>query len=204
MKAFYGLPEVERLPGRALAIGNFDGVHRGHQAIIEKLNTEAARRCMPSCVLTFEPHPRDYFAQLTGRAAGAVKRITSSEEKLAALARYGVDQVLVLPFDRWLASCSSQGFIDAVLVRGLSAAYVIVGDDFQFGAGRTGNFDTLAAAGHRTGFDAESMPAFPAQGARISSTLIRLALARGDVATAEQLLGRELSQGRKPRAQLFG
>ncbi len=193
MKAFHGLSDMEPASRCAVAIGNFDGVHRGHQAIIEKLNDEARRRGVPSCVLTFEPHPRDYFALLAGQKASAVRRITSCEEKLAALASYGVEQVVVLPFGRQLASRSSESFIEAVLMRGLRASYVIVGNDFHFGAGRSGNFNTLAEAGNRLGFDAECMPEFTSHGARISSTIIRRALEQGDIAMAENLLGRELT-----------
>lgn len=193
MKAFEGMCDLGLRPRCAVAIGNFDGVHRGHQAIIEKLNREADRRGVPSCVLTFEPHPRDYFAQLTGRKDLAVKRITSSEEKLAALAHYGVEQVVVLPFDRQVASCSSDSFIKTVLIDGLGASYVIVGNDFHFGAGRSGNFSTLATAGSRFGFDVACMPDFTSQGSRISSTLVRRALERGDIAMAENLLGRKLT-----------
>lgn len=204
MKVFHGLPGLDTVSRRAIAIGNFDGVHRGHQAIIEKLNKEADMRGVPSCVLTFEPHPRDYFALLTGRKAGAVGRITTSEEKLEALVRHGVDQVVVLPFDRQLASCSSQGFVEEVLLRGLGVAYVIVGDDFHFGAGRSGNFHTLAAAGNRFGFDVECMPDFTSHGQRISSTIIRRALAQGDIVMAENLLGRglraEIPQARAVRS----
>jgi len=193
MKVFQGLSDLGMVFGCAVAIGNFDGVHRGHQAVIEKLKSEAGRRGVPSCVLTFDPHPRNYFALLTGQKVSAVSHITSNEEKLAALARYGVEQVVVLPFDRQLASRSSESFIEAVLIRGLCASYVIVGDDFHFGTGRSGNFNTLAAAGNRFGFDAECMPEFTSHGARISSTIIRRALEQGDIAMAENLLGRELT-----------
>jgi riboflavin kinase / FMN adenylyltransferase len=128
------------LAGCALTIGNFDGVHRGHQAMIALLKSEAVHRGVPSCVVTFEPHPRDYFAARAGKPELAPARIATLRDKLTELERCGVDQVVVLPFTAALASLSPQTFIDQVLVGSLGARYVLVGDDFRFGAQRAGDY----------------------------------------------------------------
>ena len=133
-------------PACALTIGNFDGVHRGHQAMLALLKNEAQHRGVPSCVLTFEPHPRDYFAAATGKASLAPARIGTLRDKLTELERCGIDQVVVLRFDARLAAQSAQDFISDVLVRGLGARYVLVGDDFRFGAKRLGDYAMLDTA----------------------------------------------------------
>ena len=124
--------------GCAVTIGNFDGVHRGHQAMLALLNSEARHRGVPSCVLTFEPHPRDYFARLAGQPALAPARIATLRDKLSELQRCGVQQAVVLRFDARLAALSPDDFIHQVLLRSLRARYVLVGDDFRFGARRAG------------------------------------------------------------------
>ena len=134
-------------PACALTIGNFDGVHRGHQAMLALLATEARQRGLPSCVLTFEPHPRDYFAGLAKRPELAPARVGTLRDKLAQLAAGGVDQTIVLPFDARLAAQTPDEFVDRVLVQGLGARYVLVGDDFRFGAKRAGDYAMLDAAG---------------------------------------------------------
>ena len=115
----------------ALTIGNFDGVHRGHQAMLALLRNEAQHRGLPSCVMTFEPHPRDHFARLAGKPELAPARIVTLRDKLSELERCGVDQVVVLRFDPALSSLAPQAFIDQVLVQGLGTRYVLVGDDFR-------------------------------------------------------------------------
>ncbi|MDB5848679.1 MAG: riboflavin biosynthesis protein RibF [Rhodoferax sp.] len=177
----------------ALTIGNFDGVHRGHQAMLALLKSEAQHRGVPSCVLTFEPHPRDYFAAATGKPELAPARIGTLRDKLTELARCGVDQVVVLPFDARLAAQTPQDFIDDVLVRGLGARYVLVGDDFRFGARRAGDYAMLDAAGTRQGFDVARMNSYEVHGVRVSSSEVRDALGRGDMAAAARLLGRPYS-----------
>jgi riboflavin kinase/FMN adenylyltransferase len=157
MKVFRGFHHPGIAPACALTIGNFDGVHRGHQAMLALLRGEAAQRGVPSCAMTFEPHPRDYFAGATGNAALAPARIATLRDKLADLQRCGVDQVIVLPFDARLASLSPQAFIDDVLVRGLGTRYALVGDDFRFGAKRAGDYALLDAAGTQKGFDVARM-----------------------------------------------
>ena len=176
--------------GQAVTIGNFDGVHRGHQAMLALLNSEARHRGVPSCVLTFEPHPRDYFARLAGQPEQAPARIGSLRDKLIELQRCGVDRVVVQRFDARLAALSPQAFIDEVLVRGLGARYVLVGDDFRFGAKRAGDYAMLDAAGARLGFDVARMLSYEVHGLRVSSSAVREALAAGDMPRCAALLGR--------------
>ena len=177
----------------ALTIGNFDGVHRGHQAMLALLNNEARHRNVPSCVLTFEPHPRDYFAALARKPELAPARIATLRDKLTELARCGVDQCVVLPFDARLSSQVPEAFIDQVLVRGLGARYVLVGDDFRFGAKRAGDYAMLDAAGNAKGFDVARMNSYEVHGVRVSSSEVRDALARGDMNGVAALLGRPYS-----------
>ena len=190
MKIFRGLRHPGMAPGCALTIGNFDGVHRGHQAMLALLRSEAAHRGVPSCVMTFEPHPRDYFAAARHKPELAPARIATFRDKLAELARCGIDQALVLPFNAQLASQPPQDFIDQVLVRGLGVRYVLVGDDFRFGARRAGDYAMLDAAGQRQGFDVARMLSYEVHGQRVSSSAVREALAAGDMTGAAALLGR--------------
>jgi len=176
--------------GLAITIGNFDGVHRGHQAMLALLNSEARHRGVPSCVLTFEPHPRDYFAHLAGKPELAPARVSTLRDKLSELERCGVDRVVVLRFDQRLASLSPQAFIDEVLLGGLRARYVLVGDDFRFGARRAGDYAMLDAAGEAHGFDVARMLSYEVHGLRVSSSAVRDALAAGDMGKAAALLGR--------------
>ena len=176
--------------GCALTIGNFDGVHRGHQAMLALLVNEARHRGVPSCVLSFEPHPRDFFAARAGRPELAPARIATLRDKLAELERCGVDEVVVARFDERLAAMPAEAFITEVLQQGLRARYVLVGDDFSFGARRQGNYAMLDAAGAAQGFDVARMMSYEVHGLRVSSSAVREALARGDMARAEALLGR--------------
>jgi riboflavin kinase/FMN adenylyltransferase len=189
MKVFRGFHHPGIAPACALTIGNFDGVHRGHQAMLALLRGEAAQRGVPSCALTFEPHPRDYFAGVTHNAALAPARIATLRDKLADLQRCGIDQVVVLPFDARLAGLSPQAFIDEVLVRGLGARYVLVGDDFRFGAKRAGDYALLDAAGTEKGFDVARMNSYEVHKLRVSSSAVRAALAEGRMDDAARLLG---------------
>jgi riboflavin kinase/FMN adenylyltransferase len=181
------------VPGCALTIGNFDGVHRGHQAMLALLTSEARHRGVPSCVMTFEPHPRDHFARLAGKPELAPARVATLRDKLAELQRCGIDHVVVVRFDQRFAALPAQAFIDEVLVRGLKARYVLVGDDFSFGAKRGGSYALLDAAGARAGFDVARMMSYEVHGLRVSSSAVRDALARGDLALAQALLGRPYS-----------
>jgi riboflavin kinase/FMN adenylyltransferase len=177
----------------AMTIGNFDGVHRGHQAMLALLINEARHRGVPSCVLTFEPHPRDYFAAVQRRPELAPARIATLRDKLTELARSGVDQCVVLRFDARLSSQVPEAFIDHVLVGGLGARYVLVGDDFRFGAKRAGDYAMLDAAGARKGFDVARMNSYEVHGLRVSSSAVREALGRGDMDAVAALLGRPYS-----------
>jgi riboflavin kinase/FMN adenylyltransferase len=191
-----------------LTIGNFDGVHRGHQAMLALLNSEARHRGVPSCVMTFEPHPRDYFAAVTHKPELAPARIATLRDKLTELQRCGAEQCVVLPFDARLSALSPQAFIDEVLLRGVGARYVLVGDDFRFGARRAGDYAMLDSAGQTLGFDVARMNSYEVHGLRVSSSAVREALSAGRMTDAQRLLGRPYSisghvvHGRKLGRQL--
>ena len=172
----------------ALTIGNFDGVHRGHQAMLAVLKNEARHRNLPARVMTFEPHPREYFSPQT-----APTRISTLRDKLTELARCGIDQTVVLPFNARLASQSADSFIQDVLVAGLNVRYVLVGDDFRFGSKRAGDYAMLDAAGALAGFEVARMDSYEVHGERVSSSAVRLALAQGQMEDAARLLGRPYS-----------
>jgi len=196
MQIFRGVDHPGIAAACALTIGNFDGVHRGHQAMLALLINEARHRGVPSCVLSFEPHPRDFFAaqaRAAGRAAEAPARIATLRDKLAELERCGIEQVVVLRFDARFAGQTPQAFIDAVLMRGLGARYVLVGDDFRFGAKRSGDYAMLDAAGDAGGFDVARMQSYEVHGQRVSSSAVRAALASGEMSRVAALLGRAYS-----------
>lgn len=190
MQVFRGFRHPGVAPACALTIGNFDGVHRGHQAMLALLNTEARQRALPSCVMTFEPHPRDYFAAAAKRPELAPARIGTLRDKLSELAACGVAQTIVLPFDARLASQTPDQFVRQALIEGLGARYVLVGDDFRFGAKRAGDYAMLDAAGQANGFDVARMNSYEVRGLRVSSSAVREALAEGRMADAQTLLGR--------------
>jgi len=171
--------------GCVATIGNFDGLHLGHQAILARLADKAREYALPSTVITFEPHPQEYF-----HPGDRPTRLTSFREKLEVLAGLPIDRVLCLPFNRGLAEMHAASFIDRVLVGGLGIRYLVVGDDFRFGRQRQGDIAMLRAAGERNGFDVLAMEALEQEGGRISSTRIREALRRGDLPEAAHLLGR--------------
>ncbi|MDN3920121.1 bifunctional riboflavin kinase/FAD synthetase [Roseateles violae] len=193
MQVFRGFHHPGIAGACALTIGNFDGVHRGHQAMLALLKSEAQHRGLPSCVMSFEPHPRDFFARKMGKPELAPARIASLRDKLGELERCGIDQVVVLRFDEQLASLPAQDFIAEVLDRGLGAKYVLVGDDFRFGAKRQGDYASLDAAGRQRGFDVARMMSYEVHGERVSSSAVRAALAAGDMEGAAALLGRPYS-----------
>ena len=166
-------------------IGNFDGVHLGHQAVIGQLAEKAGDMCLPTTLITFEPQPLEYF-----RPQQAPARLTRLREKLQALRRFSVDRVLCLPFNRKLAQMPAQDFIKAVLVDGLGVKDLVVGDDFRFGKDRLGDFAMLQQAGKQFGFQVVNMHTFAIDDERVSSSRIRAALNTGDLAEAERLLGR--------------
>ena len=193
MLVFRGFHHPGVAPACALTIGNFDGVHRGHQAMLALLRSEAQHRGLPSCVLTFEPHPRDHFAARSGQPDRSPARVSTLRDKLSELERCGIDQTIVVPFNDRFAAQSPQAFIDEVLVHGLHARYVLVGDDFCFGAKRAGDYAMLDAAGQAQGFDVACMLSYEVRGHRVSSSAVREALAAGDMERARALLGRPYS-----------
>lgn len=171
--------------GCVATIGNFDGVHLGHQAVLGQLAEKGAEYGLPTTVVTFEPHPQEFF---TGTQAPP--RLTRFREKALALQRFAVARMLCLHFDAGLAALTPQAFIDRVLCEGLAIRYLVVGDDFRFGSGRGGDFALLEEAGRRHGFAVAHMHTFEVDGARVSSTRIRAALGAGDLDGAAKLLGR--------------
>jgi riboflavin kinase/FMN adenylyltransferase len=184
MRVFRGLPnETSRSPC-VLTIGNFDGVHRGHQALLARLRAEGDRRGLPACVMTFEPHPREFFFP-----DQAPPRIANLRDKLSALADCGVDRVIVEHFNAAFARQSPYDFIEHVVVNGCHAKWIMVGDDFRFGAKRAGDLALLAAEGMRHGFEVHALPTVMQDGERISSSAVRAALAHGDLEHAAMLLG---------------
>ncbi len=188
MQVFRRLPPIADRTDCALTIGNFDGVHLGHQALLARLRADARARGLPVCVLTFEPHPREYFASL-GRGS-APPRISTQRDKLQALAEGGVDRVCVAHFNASLAALDADAFIEQVLVDGLRVRSLLIGDDFRFGAGRRGDFDMLRRAAGRHGFDLARMDTVVSDGERVSSSAVRVALGAGDLDRAASLLGR--------------
>ena len=154
------------------------------------LRAEAQQRGVPSCVLTFEPHPRDYFAALHQKPELAPARVGTLRDKLTDLAHCGVDQAVVLRFDAQLAAQSPQAFIDNVLCKSLGARYVLVGDDFRFGAKRAGDYALLDAAGDGGGFDVARMNSYEVHNLRVSSSAVRDALGEGRMQDAARLLGK--------------
>ena len=170
--------------GTALAIGSFDGVHRGHAAIVGRVVEEARARGLESAVLTFEPLPREFFAP-----AQAPARLTTLGERLAALATLGLDTAFVQRFDARFAGLAPDAFA-ARLAQDWRCRWILVGQDFRYGAKRAGDVASLTAAGRRLGFEVAVLPPVEASGQRISSTRVREALARGDFDTAAELLGR--------------
>jgi riboflavin kinase/FMN adenylyltransferase len=190
MRILRGFDHPDQAKACALTIGNFDGVHRGHQAMLALLQSEARHRNVTSCVMTFEPHPRDYFAKAFKQPDLAPARIASLRDKLHELAACGVQQCIVLPFNEKFAAQPPDDFINNVLVQGLGVKYVLVGDDFRFGAKRLGDYAMLDAAGAQLGFDVARMNSYEVRGLRVSSSAVREALARGAMDEVAQLLGR--------------
>lgn len=185
MKFIRGIHNLRTQPdGCVLTIGNFDGVHRGHQALLARLCEEGRQRGLPVVVMLFEPQPLELFA-----ADKAPARLTRLRDKLKYLAQAGVDAVLCVRFDRRFAAVSAQSFVNDLLVDRLGVRFLAVGDDFRFGAGREGDFLLLQKAGEEYGFDVISTQTFSEGGKRISSTAIRQALANDDLTLAQSLLG---------------
>ncbi|MHB1054107.1 MAG: bifunctional riboflavin kinase/FAD synthetase [Thiobacillus sp.] len=172
----------------AVTIGNFDGLHLGHQAMLARLQDVARARGLPTCVLSFEPHPREFFTPDQAPA-----RLSSLREKAETLRQLGIDRLHVFRFDSAFSALSAEAFVEQVLGHTLQARYVLVGDDFRYGAKRAGDFASLQATGESLGIDIESLPTVKVAGERSSSTAVRTALAAGDLEHAAHLLGRPYS-----------
>ncbi len=171
--------------GCVATIGNFDGVHLGHQAVLGQLAEKGDELGLPKVVITFEPQPREYFS-----IENIPPRLTRLREKYKALRRYAVDRILCLRFNRKLANLSAEQFVQQILLDGLAVKYLVVGDDFQFGKGRQGDFSFLQQAGKQYGFEVVNMHTFTRDSYRVSSTRIREALGSGELEIAAQMLGR--------------
>jgi len=187
MQILRSVPDAASSPV-ALTIGNFDGVHLGHQAMLAKLRAAASVRGLPACVMTFEPHPREFFAP-----DQAPVRLTTLREKLQMLRQHGVDRAYVLRFNFGLAQVTAHDFIERILVRGLGVRWLQVGDDFRFGARRAGDLAMLRAQAAQHGYEVEGMATVEHDGVRVSSTAVRDTLAADDVERAGRLLGRPYS-----------
>src|SRR3989440_1214852 len=176
------------LPPVALTVGNFDGIHRGHKTMLQRLHAGACKRGLASCVLTFEPHPREFFSP-----QAAPTRLTSLREKLELLAAQGVERVHVQRFSRSFAALAPEAFVEQVLTKRLRARWLLIGEDFRFGAKREGDLALLRTLSERHGYEVETMPNVMHGGSRVSSSAVRAALAAGDLAAAETLLARTYS-----------
>ena len=183
MLFFRGVPP-QATTSTVLTIGNFDGVHHGHRALLSRLTAKAREVSLPATVLSFEPHPRELFAPDQAPA-----RLSSLREKLNLLESCGVDRVYMCRFNRQLANLSADDFIEQILIRGLSTRHLLIGDDFRFGKGRSGDFTALGKAGAKYGFSVEAMHTIDLHGERVSSSAVRDALADGDIEHANRLLG---------------
>ena len=187
MQVYRGVPSPggsRALPPTALTIGNFDGVHYGHRAVLQRLIQEARERHLPATVLTFEPHPREFFTPDQAPA-----RLSSLREKLARLEACGIDRVHVCRFNRKLAALTADEFVRRILVDGLQTRHLLIGDDFHFGKGRGGDFAHLESAGKQHGFSVAAMHTVDFEGERVSSSAVRAVLAEGDLEHAARLLG---------------
>ncbi len=189
MELIRGLHNLRpRHHGCVATIGAFDGVHLGHQAVIAHLLEQAREFGLPSLIIVFEPLPREYFAPVEAPA-----RLMSFAEKFRALEALGVERLLRIRFNQSLRRMSAQRFIDEIFVAALGVRYVVLGDDFRFGAGRQGDIEFIKQQGKKQGYEAVSTPTVELGGERVSSTRIRSALEEADFATASALLGRPYS-----------
>ena len=186
--------------GTGLTIGNFDGVHLGHRAMLERLVARTRELKLACTVLTFEPHPREFFTP-----AAAPTRLTRLREKLELIAELGVERVHVLRFGARLAALAPERFVEEVLLRGFGLRWLLVGKDFRYGAKRAGNFASLEAAAKAQGFGLEAMSDVAVDGQRVSSSAVRAALAAGRLQDAAKLLGRQYTMsGRVAHGEKLG
>ena len=186
--------------GCVATIGNFDGVHLGHRALIGQLAALGRERAVPTTLVTFEPQPQEFFA-----GENAPPRLTRLREKLSALRALPLDRVALLRFDARLCAMSPVEFVESFLVAGLGVQVVVAGDDFRFGYRGEGNFDLLVSLGERHGFDVVRRETCCVRGGRVSSSWIRDALANDEIAIARELLGRPYAvSGRVARGEQRG
>lgn len=186
--------------GCVLTIGNFDGVHLGHQQVLSQVSEQAKKLNLPSVVMTFEPQPMELFLK-----AKAPARLTRLRDKFVQLDKLAIDRLLCVNFNQHFANLEPQAFICDLLVRQLGVKFLVVGDDFCFGQGRKGNFDMLRQAGEQYGFQVVSTQSFCVQQHRVSSTLIRDALANDQLDKAAEMLGRRYSiSGRVSHGRKLG
>lgn len=191
VRIYRRLPPAGRPAPAAVTIGNFDGVHLGHQAILSQLRTHAQLHGLLPTVMTFTPHPRAFFARRGQRPELVPTQISSLRDKITALAEHGMQQIVLMRFTRSLADMSAEDFVRRLLLQGLDTRYLLVGEDFRFGHKRSGDIGLLRSMGARHGFSVQTIADVPdTQGRRISSSALRTALAVGDLATGRQLLGR--------------
>ncbi|MBV1914469.1 MAG: bifunctional riboflavin kinase/FAD synthetase [Pseudomonadales bacterium] len=191
IRGHYNIPENQR--GCVATIGNFDGVHLGHQAVIRQLLEKSKQLQLPSVAMVFEPQPMEFFSRSTPADMEpriAPPRISRFREKLRLLEAQNIDKVLCLRFDQNLSQLNGLDFIQHILVDGLNVKHMIVGDDFRFGHKRSGDFELMRSEGQKHGFGITPTDTFLLDGERVSSTRIRAALANADFALAETLLGR--------------
>ena len=189
MRLIRGLNHLQPFAdGCVLTIGNFDGLHLGHQQVIDKLAEKGRQLNLPTVAMVFEPQPLEYFL-----ADHAPSRLTRLREKAIQFAKSQIDALLVLPFNRKLADYDAEQFISEILVKHLKVKHLVIGDDFHFGKARRGNFAMLQSKGLEFGFSVENSISFELSGLRISSTLIRDALGEGQLAEAKRMLGRDYS-----------
>lgn len=170
--------------GCVLTIGNFDGVHLGHQAVVRKLSERGRELKLPVVVMVFEPQPLEFFL-----GENAPPRLARLREKMIQLNKLPVDDLIIVRFNKQLANCDPEDFINRYLVKGLNLKHLVIGDDFRFGKSRHGDFDLLKNQGRISGFTVEDTGSLLADGERVSSTLIRKVLADGDLMRAKKLLG---------------
>jgi len=191
MELIRGLKDLKpRHRGTVASIGNFDGVHRGHQAVLRDMQARAQAAQLPSTVILFEPQPQEYFAK-----DAAPVRLTRFMEKWPLLEAAGVERVLCLRFGKALAEMPAEEFVERVLVQGLDVRHLTVGDDFRFGKARRGDFGLLAQSGKTAGFGVTDTPSLETGGERVSSSRIRTLLMEGDMQGAAELLGRPYDLG---------
>ena len=189
MQLIRGIHNIQKQHhGCVLTIGNFDGVHLGHQAVLQQVSIKAKALGLPSVVMTFEPQPMEVFAKQNAPA-----RLTRLRDKFVQLSKLDIDRLLCINFNPQFASWEAEAFIRDLLVERLGVKFLVIGDDFCFGKQRKGNFALLQEAGKQYGFEVVSTESFCLSSQRVSSTAIREALAENDLARAKEMLGRDYS-----------